>query len=139
MTAMLTQKSRLERRASGRVLIAEDDPNSRWVLCALLKRLGYNCRTASNGREVLHLVEEFHPEIILMDLMMPGIDGLEATRCLKSDSRTRAIPILALTGNITPGNQRAAQEAGCDEFISKPIILDQLLDRVRLYLDDGDD
>lgn len=138
MIAMLSQNASPDRHAHGRVLIAEDDPNSRWVLCALLKRLGYDCRAASDGREALRLVDEFHPEIILMDLMMPGINGLEATRRLKSDRRTRTIPILALTGNLTPSNERAAHEAGCDEFIPKPVILGQLLDRVRHHLDEED-
>lgn len=135
MIAMVSQNASPDQARSGRILIAEDDPNSRWVLCALLKRLGYECQTASDGGEALRLTEEFHPEIILMDLMMPGIDGLEAIRRLKSNARTRAIPVLVLTGNPTPGNEHAAHEAGCDEFIPKPVVLGQLLDRVRRHLD----
>lgn len=118
-----------------RVLIAEDDPNSRWVLCALMKRLGFDCRTAANGREVLDQVEEFRPQLILMDLMMPGLDGIEATRRLKADLRTRDIPVLALTGDITPRNESAARDAGCDDFIPKPIVLPELMKRVRRQLD----
>lgn len=129
------QRSPGNRHAAARVLIAEDDPHSRWVLCALLKRLGFDCRTASDGREAMSLVEQFRPEIILMDLMMPGVSGLDATRALKSDDRTRDIPIVALTGNITPGFERAAEEAGCDDFVPKPIVLQELLERVRRLLE----
>lgn len=132
---MISQSAKPTRARLRRVLIAEDDPNSRWVLSALLKRLGYECRAACDGGEALRLTDEFHPEIILMDLMMPGIDGLEATRRLKADARTRSIPILALTGNLTPSNERAAQEAGCDEFIPKPIVLAKLLSRVEHHLE----
>jgi CheY-like chemotaxis protein len=120
--------------AGCRVLIAEDDPNSRWVLCALMKRLGFDCRTAANGREVLEQVEEFRPQVVLMDLMMPDLDGIEATRRLKSDLRTRDIPILALTGNVTSRNESAARDAGCDDFVPKPIVLPELVKRVRMQL-----
>src|SRR3954454_20975697 len=85
-----------------RILIVEDDPNCRWVLCALMRRMGYDCQVARDGREALELVESSEPQVILMDLMMPVLDGLEATRRLKADARTRGIPVLALTGNVTP-------------------------------------
>jgi two-component system, cell cycle response regulator DivK len=113
-----------------RVLVVEDDPNSRWVLCALLKRLGYACEVATDGREALEKVESFSPQVILMDLMMPVLDGLEATRRLKADARTRGIPVLALSGNVTPGGLSAARHAGCDDFVPKPVILSDLLDRL---------
>ena len=96
-----------------RVLVVEDDPNSRWVLCALMRRLGYNCQVATNGEEALQMVESFAPQVILMDLMMPVLDGLEATRRLKADAKTRGIPVLALTGNVTPAGESAARMAGC--------------------------
>lgn len=114
-----------------RVLVVEDDSASRWALCALLRRLGYDCQAAADGREALRAVAECVPRVILMDLMMPGIDGLEATRRLKADDRTRAIPILALTGNVTPGGVSAARQAGCDEFVPKPVVFHDLLERVR--------
>ncbi len=134
MTALSTQMAMKDDLAGCRVLIAEDDPNSRWVLCALMKRLGFDCRTAANGREVLEQVEEFRPQVVLMDLMMPDLDGIEATRRLKSDLRTRDIPILALTGNVTSRNESAARDAGCDDFVPKPIVLPELVKRVRMQL-----
>jgi CheY-like chemotaxis protein len=113
-----------------RVLVAEDDPSNRWVLCALLRRMGYDIRAAADGREALRLVRTFAPQVILMDLMMPVLDGLEATRRLKADARTRDIPVLALTGNVTPAGESAARRAGCDEFLHKPVILKELIDRL---------
>jgi len=123
-----------ECRQGARILIVEDDPNSRWVLCALLKRLGYLCQVATNGQEALEAVDEFGPQVILMDLMMPVLDGLEATRRLKSDARTRGIPILVLTGNVTPAGISDAHRAGCDGLLAKPIVLPDLLDRLQRYL-----
>jgi len=114
-----------------RVLVVEDDPHSRWALCALFRRVGYDCRAAADGSEALRAVAEFAPRVILMDLMMPGLDGLEATRRLKADAATRPIPVLALTGNVTPGGESAARRAGCDDFVPKPIAFPDLLERVR--------
>jgi CheY-like chemotaxis protein len=124
--------------ARPRVLVAEDDPNSRWVLCALIRRMGYDCRAVGNGREAVELVDEFRPRVILMDLMMPGVDGLEATRRLKAQANTRDIPIVALTGDVSSRKQMAAQAAGCDDFIPKPIVWPELLERLRRHLGESE-
>jgi len=117
-----------------RVLIVEDDANSRWVLAALLRRMGYDCRVATEGDEALQLIDGFTPDVILMDLMMPGLDGIETTRRLKADRRTRAIPVLALTANVTPAGETDARQAGCDDFVPKPVVFQDLLDRMRHHL-----
>ena len=119
-----------ERPRRLRILVVEDDPGSRWVLCALLKRVGHECEVATDGREALGKVASFEPQVILMDLMMPVLDGWEATRRLKADARTRGIPVLAMTGDVTPRGESAARRAGCDDFVPKPVILDDLLDRL---------
>jgi DNA-binding response OmpR family regulator len=119
---------------TGRVLIVEDDPNSRWALCAILKRIGFECRTADDGRQALAAVANDAPDVILMDLMMPVLDGLETTRRLKADATTRSIPILALTANDTPSGRSDARSAGCDDFIPKPIVLEVLLQRIGRHL-----
>ena len=119
MTAISTQKSLRNPMTGARLLIAEDDPNSRWVLCALLKRLGFDCRVANDGQEALEVVDQFRPDVILMDLMMPGVNGLEAIRRLKADERTRHIPILVLTGDLTARNIEAANAAGCDDLFAQ--------------------
>ena len=80
--------------------------------------------------EALEVVRSFTPEMILMDLMMPGLDGLETTRRLKADPATQAIPVLALTADATPSGVLAAKNAGCDDFMTKPVVLDDLVDRL---------
>ncbi len=134
MTAISTQKHVCKPASKARLLIVEDDPNSQWVLCALLKRLGFECRVANDGQEALEAVDQFRPEVILMDLMMPRLNGLEATRRLKSDERTRQIPILVLTGDWTSRNIEAANSAGCDDLLPKPVVLPELLGRIQKLL-----
>ncbi len=116
-----------------RVLIAEDDPGSRWALSTLLGKLGFDCEVATNGREVLEKVGSFGPEVIVMDLMLPVLNGLEATRLLKADARTRDIPILVLTANATTSGASEARHAGCDDFLTKPVELRDLLASLRRY------
>ncbi len=137
MTAPLTETRRrgdLNDPDTPRVLIAEDDPHSRWALSTLMKRLGFHCQVASDGEEVLRLVEEFRPHVILMDLMMPRLDGVEATRRLKADARTRDIPVLVMTGNIAPTYQQLARSAGCDDLMPKPLVLRDLLERLDRFV-----
>jgi CheY-like chemotaxis protein len=113
---------------SPRILIVEDDPHSGWLLSAVLRRLGYDCEIARNGAEALEQVGSFEPEVILMDLMMPVLDGAEATRRLKTRSETRDIPVIILTADATPAGEAAAWRAGCDDLLTKPVVLDRLLD-----------
>lgn len=119
---------------SVRVLIVEDDANTRWVLCALLKKKGFECRAADDGLKAIEAVRSFSPEIIVMDLMLPGVDGLEATRRIKADAATRGIPILALTANVTPSGESAARDAGCDDFMAKPVVFNELIDWVQAHV-----
>jgi CheY-like chemotaxis protein len=117
-----------------RILIVEDDPDSRRLLGNLLRRSGYECRLAADGQAALDQVADEVPDLILMDLMMPVLDGVEATRRLKADARTRAIPVVALTGNATPAGERAARGAGVDAFLTKPVIFPQLLAQLEAML-----
>lgn len=110
-----------------RVLIVEDDPGSRWVLCALLKRFGFECRAVEDGLKALEAARIFAPHVILMDLMLPILDGLEAIRRLKADAETRGILVLVLTANATTTGEREARQAGCDGFMAKPVVLDALI------------
>lgn len=123
-------------RANGAptVLIAEDHLDSREALSALLDAFGYHVVAAVNGREVLRLAHEIEPDVILMDLMMPEIDGFEATRALRSDPSTRDTPIITLTA--MDGARELALQAGADDFLAKPIepahlrsMLEELLER----------
>lgn len=122
------------RHRAARILIVEDDPDSRRLLGTLMGRLGYDCRLADDGQSALDQVADEAPDLILMDLMMPVLDGIEATRRLKADDRTRTIPVVALTGNATPAGEKAAHGAGVDAFLTKPVIFHELVARVKAML-----
>jgi CheY-like chemotaxis protein len=119
-----------------RVLIVEDDAGSRWALGALFKRMGYRCLTAASGEEGLAMVEAFRPQIILTDMVMPGMDGLEFTRRVKNSEHTRSIPVLMLTADATGLGESAARSAGCDGLLPKPIVMAELLGRIQMSLRD---
>ena len=104
-----------------RVLIVEDNVDNFELVRFLLERAGYQVISAATGREGVDTARSEIPDLILMDLSMPELDGWSATQLLKSDSLTRHIPILALTAHTLPGDRKRAIEAGCDGYISKPI------------------
>jgi CheY-like chemotaxis protein len=114
-----------------RVLVVDDEAMARRSLCQLLQMSGYFCAVAADGAQALELVQAFHPQAIILDLMMPVMDGFETTRRLKDDPETRSIPILALTASTTAEDRRQALRAGVDDFLTKPINLDELLLHLR--------
>jgi CheY-like chemotaxis protein len=95
---------------------------------------GFRVAEAKSGVEALDKAFELRPDIILMDLALPGMDGWEATRRLKKDQRTRRIPIVAVTGHALAGHSEGAREAGCDSFVSKPCLPDALVAEIRRML-----
>jgi CheY-like chemotaxis protein len=104
-----------------RVLIVEDNVDNFELVRFLLERAGYEVLSAANGLEGLDAAKREHPDLILMDLSMPEMDGWNATMRLKADEETRSIPVLALTAHTLPGDRKRAIDAGCDGYISKPI------------------
>ncbi|MFZ5857020.1 MAG: response regulator [Chloroflexota bacterium] len=104
-----------------RVLIVEDNVDNFELVRFLLERAGYEVLSAANGLEGLDVARREHPDLILMDLSMPEMDGWNATTHLKADEETRNIPVLALTAHTLPGDRKRAIDAGCDGYISKPI------------------
>jgi CheY-like chemotaxis protein len=104
-----------------RVLIVEDNVDNYQLVRFLLERAGYDILSAANGREGVEMARRARPDLILMDLAMPEMDGWDATKVLKSDAATRSIPILALTARTLPADRKRAMDAGCDGYISKPI------------------
>lgn len=114
-----------------RVLVAEDNEGNRALLGDFLRYEGYEVFEATNGREAVELATRKQPELIFMDVQMPLMDGLEATRILKEKESTRDIPIVALTGLAMAGDKDRCLEAGCDRYLSKPFDLDALLDLVK--------
>jgi CheY-like chemotaxis protein len=103
------------------ILIVDDNALNLRLARLLLSGEGYDVRTAGNAEEALAVLAEFKPRMILMDLQMPGMDGLELTRRLKADAATRDITILALTAYAMKGDEERARAAGCDGYIPKPI------------------
>lgn len=103
------------------ILIIDDNPLNLKLIRVLLRSDGYDVRTSADAEEALATLQEFRPVVILMDLQLPGIDGLELTRRLKSDPATRDITIIALTAYAMKGDEEKARAAGCDGYLTKPI------------------
>jgi CheY-like chemotaxis protein len=117
------------------VLVVEDYQDAREMYAAYLTFSGYRVAEATNGVEAIEKTLELMPDIILMDLALPRMDGWEATRRLKIHERTRHIPIVALTGHALAGHAEGARQAGCDSFVTKPCLPDALVAEIRRMLD----
>ena len=117
------------------VLVVDDYQDAREMYAEYLSFSGFRVVEASNGAEALQKAFELTPDVILMDLSLPGMDGWTATRSLKSDERTRRIPVVALTGHALAGASESARQAGCDAFVTKPCLPDDLVVEVRKMLD----
>ncbi len=116
------------------ILIVEDEPKNLTLLRDLLQVSGYLTIEATDGKQGVELAKSKKPDLILMDIMMPVMDGLEATRILKADATTANIPILALTSYAMRGDAERVLEAGCDGYLSKPFDIRELLKQVAKYL-----
>ena len=116
------------------VLIVEDNPDNRDIYSTFLRHHGYSVLEAEDGAEGVRLATDHLPGVVLMDVRMPVLDGLEATRRLKSDPATASIPVLALTAHAMESDRRAAADAGCDAFLAKPAEPSRVLEMVRALL-----
>lgn len=116
------------------ILIVDDNLVNMKLIRVLLAGEGYEVRTAGDANEALQLLNGFHPGLILMDIQLPGIDGLELTRRLKANPATRDIPIIGLTAYAMKGDEERIIAAGCDGYISKPIDTRALPNLIRSYL-----
>jgi CheY-like chemotaxis protein len=116
------------------VLVVEDYQDAREMYAAYLQFSGYRVAEATNGVEAVQKTLDLMPDIILMDLALPKMDGWEATRRLKSDERTKHIPIVALTGHALAGHAEGARQAGCDSFVTKPCLPDALVAEIQRML-----
>ena len=113
-----------------RILYVEDNEDNIYVLENRLGRHGHEVLIARDGASGVQLAAAEQPDLILMDLSLPVLDGWEATRQLKAAPRTRHIPVIALTANAMSGDREKALAAGCDDFDTKPIVLARLLERI---------
>src|SRR4051794_29540675 len=110
-----------------KVLLVEDNEVGREGLSRHLRRKGYEVLTAVDGRQGVDVARAQAPDLVLMDMSLPVLDGWEATRQLKADPATRAIPVIALTAHAMAGDREKALEAGCDDYDTKPVDLSRLL------------
>ncbi len=118
----------------GTVLCVEDNPDNRLLVKRILLAEGYTLLEAGNGHEALELLKSAHPDLILMDINMPDMDGYSLTSRIKAMPGFDRVPILALTANVMRGDREKTLEAGCDGYIQKPIDIDQLTREIEKFL-----
>jgi CheY-like chemotaxis protein len=119
------------------ILLAEDFEDARELYRDYLEFSGFSVLTANNGREAIEQAETVQPDIILMDASMPVLDGWQATRELKANPATQHIPVVALTAHAFDDARREAKEVGCDGFVTKPCLPDDLVTKIRSFLGPG--
>jgi CheY-like chemotaxis protein len=119
------------------ILVVDDNPTNMKLVTFLLEKRAYVVRTAANAFEAMAILRTFPARLILMDLEMPGMDGLELTRRLKADPATRSVIIVALTAYAMLGDEEKARAAGCEGYLTKPVDTRALPDRVAAFLEGG--
>ena len=117
-----------------KILLVEDNEMNRDMLSRRLARKGYEVSIAVDGQQGIEMARAEAPDLILMDMSLPVLDGWEATRQLKTAAETKAIPVIALTAHAMVGDREKAVEAGCDDFDIKPIELPRLLEKIEALL-----
>ena len=116
------------------ILIVEDQEDNRTILRDLLSKAGFDLIEAVNGEDGVALALSKHPDLILMDIQLPVMDGYEATRRIKANAELKATPVIAVTSYALSGDEAKARAAGCDAYVAKPFSPRQLLAKVREYL-----
>ena len=119
------------------VLLVDDFPDNRQMYAEFLAFAGLRVAEAENGHEAVQKATTLMPDLVVMDLSLPGMDGWEATRRLKSHPKTKNILVMALTGHALAGHSKGAIDAGCDAFITKPCLPDRLLQEIQRMLASG--
>jgi two-component system phosphate regulon response regulator PhoB len=117
-----------------KILIADDEPNQLELMAFNLKRAGFSAIRAQNGKEVIELVEENNPDLIILDWMMPKMSGIEVCRSLRSRSETKLLPIIILSARSEEGDKSLGLDSGADDYISKPFSPKELISRVKALL-----
>jgi CheY-like chemotaxis protein len=113
-----------------KILLVEDNEMNRDMLSRRLERKGHEVVIAVDGQAGVDMASSENPDIILMDLSLPVMDGWEATRRIKADAATQNIPVIALTAHAMSGDEQKAREAGCDDYDTKPVNLNRLLEKI---------
>jgi two-component system cell cycle response regulator DivK len=131
---MFSRRDKKEHHMTKTILIVEDDPKNLTLFRDLLTVAGYSTIEAIDGKQGVDLARARRPDLILMDFRMPVMDGLEATKILKADVTTRAIPIIAMTASAMKGDEERLLQAGFDGYISKPIDVNEFTAKIKGYL-----
>ena len=119
---------------SKRILVVEDQPDSRQIIRDMVAGTDYEITEAENGEEALAAIAKQQPDLILMDIQLPIMDGYTATRLIKTDPALRSIPIIAVTSYALAVEEKKARAAGCDDYVTKPFSPRQLLAKIRQYM-----
>jgi len=130
----LAPESTSSRDGTRRVLVVDDYADNRDLYSEYLGYVGFEVDVASNGQEAVQQAQDGQPDVILMDLSLPLMDGWEAIKLLKEDPRTASIPVIAITGHVMPDHVARAKAAGCDDFCAKPCLPEDVEDRIRKLL-----
>jgi CheY-like chemotaxis protein len=117
-----------------RILVVEDNMDTYELLHFILEKNGFETFLAMNGRDGVNAAQKQKPDLIIMDMSMPEMDGWTATSLIKKDAQTNAIPLIALTANALPGDRQRAMDAGCNEYITKPMDLDELVEAIQYWV-----
>ncbi len=120
--------------AGKRILVVEDNRDNMTLIVDVLTSMDYDVIQATDGESGVDLVKKEKPDLVLMDLSLPRMDGWTATRTLKADADVKDIPVIALTAHAMVGDRERAIEAGCDDYLSKPIDLPELIRKLNKYL-----
>jgi two-component system, cell cycle response regulator DivK len=122
------------RPAAKRILVVEDNELNMKLLNDVLEAHGYKVMSTGRGTEAVEWARQYLPDLILMDLQLPDLSGLDATRQLKADPETKAIPVIAVTAFAMAGDEKRALEHGCDSYVAKPIVLKDFLNLIANYI-----
>jgi CheY-like chemotaxis protein len=120
--------------SKGRILVVEDNMDTYELVHFILEKNGFETFLASNGRDGVNAAFKQKPDLIIMDMSMPEMDGWTATNLIKKEEQTKAIPVIAVTAHALPGDRQRAMDAGCDEYITKPMDLDELVETVQYWV-----
>jgi len=118
-----------------KILLVEDNEMNREMLSRRLTKLGYEIITAEDGQQGVDVATKEQPDLVLMDMSLPVMDGWEATRCLKANEATRKLPIIGLSAHAMPEDAKKALQAGCDDYDTKPVDIERLTSKINVLLD----
>lgn len=121
-----------------KILIVEDNEENRDALSRRLERRGYSVLVAVDGQAGITMAQDEHPDVILMDLNLPDVDGWEATKRIKANPQTASIPVIALTAHAVVGDEQRALQAGCNDYHSKPVEFTRLVGQIEALLKSAD-